>query len=417
MATEVEINGSRVKAIQYGLSLAGWKVSTTDHSPFCFMYGTLRLQGVKVNGPVTVSGQAGIEMYDVSSRVGLQENEMEEWARSEEVRAVFPDVRQLLQGEERRRQFVREGNGWIPYECLQLRKMRKKLVQTCEVQGKVDYSKDTLVSGSGQQSEELPLQMERFVQQLETELPKELEKRSPSEREKLRQEVLQRINDLKNLPAPTEEEVKNLIQNMHEGEGGNTDFVALKLYFDKEYRFRYRALLSLKLPPGRILDQDILTYRKDLKLMLEHGKACAGDYGFDIKSRGSYGGGGSCWHAVDSDTQSQRAYSIDNNTSLAGPLALEDAVARGVLRKATNADAEAWVQAVMRSNPKRNELPETRSHAYVVLKEFIYPAGLYGGDSASFFIPKGVPMPIGIHGHSVVYDFNTLQCHGYMCGR
>jgi hypothetical protein len=51
----------------------------------------------------------------------------------------------------------------------------------------------------------------------------------------------------------------------------------------------------------------------------------------------------------------------------------------------------------------------------VVLKPFTYPAGLYGGNSATFLIPKGVPKPKGNSGHSSVYDFNTLNCQGALC--
>jgi hypothetical protein len=118
---------------------------------------------------------------------------------------------------------------------------------------------------------------------------------------------------------------------------------------------------------------------------------------------------------------------FDKNAPLAGPAGLEDAVARGLLRKAENTDVEAWVNAVMTANPNRDVPPiagqgrpappkPSTFRAYVVLKEFVFPAGLYGGNSATFFIPKGVPMPIGDPGHSAVYDFNTLRCHGAVCG-
>ncbi len=54
-------------------------------------------------------------------------------------------------------------------------------------------------------------------------------------------------------------------------------------------------------------------------------------------------------------------------------------------------------------------------NAYVVLKPFTYPAGLYGGNSATFLIPKGVLKPAGNPGHSAVFDFNTLNCQGPLC--
>jgi len=118
----------------------------------------------------------------------------------------------------------------------------------------------------------------------------------------------------------------------------------------------------------------------------------------------------------------------DTSAPLAGQAGLEDAVEKGGLRKATPKDAEAWAKAVIETSPKRDEPPvkgiEIPSlqlprlyHAYVVLKPFTYPAGLYGANMATFFIPKGIIMPKGNPGHSAIYDFNTMDCQGALCGR
>ncbi|TKB89433.1 MAG: hypothetical protein E8D40_18085 [Nitrospira sp.] len=117
---------------------------------------------------------------------------------------------------------------------------------------------------------------------------------------------------------------------------------------------------------------------------------------------------------------------LDESAPLAGSLGLEDAVTRGLLRRATSADAEAWVNALSEANPtpdippiasKGTPRPRQPSlhNAFVVLKEFVYPAGLYGGNLATFYVPKGVPMPMGDPGHSSVYDFKTLRCKGAIC--
>ena len=52
---------------------------------------------------------------------------------------------------------------------------------------------------------------------------------------------------------------------------------------------------------------------------------------------------------------------------------------------------------------------------YVVLKPWTFPAGLYGGNSITVFVEKGVPLPEGNPGHSEVYDFNTMICYGPGC--
>jgi hypothetical protein len=116
----------------------------------------------------------------------------------------------------------------------------------------------------------------------------------------------------------------------------------------------------------------------------------------------------------------------DKSAPIAGPLGLEDAVKRGLLRRATSADSEAWVKALSEANPKPDVPPiagkgivlakqPSLHNAFVVLKEFVYPAGLYGGNLATFYVPKGVPMPTGNPGHSSVYDFNALRCKGPSC--
>ena len=48
------------------------------------------------------------------------------------------------------------------------------------------------------------------------------------------------------------------------------------------------------------------------------------------------------------------------------------------------------------------------SRAYVVLKKFKYPGGLLNEYKVIFFIPIGVPEPIGEIGHSASYDYKNL---------
>lgn len=118
---------------------------------------------------------------------------------------------------------------------------------------------------------------------------------------------------------------------------------------------------------------------------------------------------------------------FDPKAPLAGQAGLDAAVAQGVLRHATAADADAWVTARAENAPPRDVPPiagvgQPKSprpglyHAYVVLKAFTYPAGLYGANAATFFVPRGTPRPTGNPGHSAVYDFESLSCVGALCG-
>jgi len=103
----------------------------------------------------------------------------------------------------------------------------------------------------------------------------------------------------------------------------------------------------------------------------------------------------------------------------AGRAGLEEALSRGQLRRATVADAQEWADRSAKYAFEKDGVPMPtqrrpkniimRDNAYVVLKPFTYPSGLYGDNAATFFIPDGVPAPKGNPGHSAIFDFNTLH--------
>lgn len=114
----------------------------------------------------------------------------------------------------------------------------------------------------------------------------------------------------------------------------------------------------------------------------------------------------------------------DKNSPLAGEAGLEQAMRKGILRRATLKDATKWINALKRKYAIQNrqppDIPPDLNNAYVVLKKFTYPAGLFGGHSATFYIPEGVPQPAGNYGHSKIYDLNSisLECSGgSACGQ
>lgn len=118
----------------------------------------------------------------------------------------------------------------------------------------------------------------------------------------------------------------------------------------------------------------------------------------------------------------------DPDAPLAGTADLDAAVRKGLLRPATQADAQAWASA-RAARPGQPKLPPVAGighpsprppelfRAYVVLGPMTFPAGLFGADAATFFVPKGVPTPSGNPGHSAIYDYNTLDCRGAICDR
>lgn len=102
----------------------------------------------------------------------------------------------------------------------------------------------------------------------------------------------------------------------------------------------------------------------------------------------------------------------DRYAVLSGQAAIDSAVAKGLLRPATAADADVWV-ILGRSGTRKPGLYKS----YVVLAPFSYPSGLAGDDAVTFFILRNGPRPSGNPGQSVVYDFNTMMCIGQRCGR
>ncbi len=122
---------------------------------------------------------------------------------------------------------------------------------------------------------------------------------------------------------------------------------------------------------------------------------------------------------VSQDTTPESFY--DKSAPVAGLAGIEDAIKKGFLRNATLADLDAWYAAIDQAAPPalNQGLPKPRMSStfrkYVVLKRFTYPPGLYGGNSVSFLIPKGVPRPEGNPGHSTVYDLNGPSCQGASC--
>jgi hypothetical protein len=118
---------------------------------------------------------------------------------------------------------------------------------------------------------------------------------------------------------------------------------------------------------------------------------------------------------------------IDLKAPKAGQEGVDDAVAAGILRKATSQDLEDWANLVepqdeLQAKVHGDTHQTSRSHgfmgfhSYVAMKPFVFPNGLYGANSITVFVMKGVPLPTGNPGHSTVYDFNTKKCaYGTEC--
>lgn len=104
---------------------------------------------------------------------------------------------------------------------------------------------------------------------------------------------------------------------------------------------------------------------------------------------------------------------FEREAPLAGQAALDQAVKKGILRRATLDDAAIWTSLLKRKydlqKRKPPNIPPDLNNAYVILEKFTYPPGLTGNNSATFYIAEGAPPPKGDYGHSKVYDLNSIS--------
>jgi hypothetical protein len=79
---------------------------------------------------------------------------------------------------------------------------------------------------------------------------------------------------------------------------------------------------------------------------------------------------------------------------------IDKLIAQGALRAATGDEIFAWKSA----DPELAAYGLVREGEadYTILKPFTFPEGMYGAGSATFILPKGVPMPSGDIGHNTV---------------
>jgi uncharacterized membrane protein len=115
----------------------------------------------------------------------------------------------------------------------------------------------------------------------------------------------------------------------------------------------------------------------------------------------------------------------DHESPLTGEAGLEQLMREGKLRPARRDDMLAWeeMRRLTSGQPPLNIVDRQPPHeagrilrnTYVVLSPMRFPAGLYGAHSATFIVPRGIPLPEGDPGHSRVLDINSARCVGVAC--
>jgi len=103
-----------------------------------------------------------------------------------------------------------------------------------------------------------------------------------------------------------------------------------------------------------------------------------------------------------------------------GQKGIQRLIELGLLRRATDADINTWVEKASARYRKFNptlsvQKPFGPQGVYTVLGKMRYPEGLFGGHSVAFLIPAGIPTPEGHPGHSAVYYLDEGKCNGPGC--
>jgi hypothetical protein len=113
------------------------------------------------------------------------------------------------------------------------------------------------------------------------------------------------------------------------------------------------------------------------------------------------------------------ASAYSTGMTLDGPLGLQRLQAKGFIRRATRADADK-LGAILTAKSKTGHLAPVRPYleageTYVVLRPIEVPTGMYGGNSATFLLPSGVPFPNDPGSHNTYWSMETAECRGPGC--
>jgi hypothetical protein len=96
-----------------------------------------------------------------------------------------------------------------------------------------------------------------------------------------------------------------------------------------------------------------------------------------------------------------------------------EALRKGELRLANSGDIGRWKSSHARRTGKgaSRSFDEHVSHmdAYLVVKDFEIPDGLYGAHAVVFVVESRAPFPRGEGGHSPILDIDSGSCVGVVC--
>lgn len=105
---------------------------------------------------------------------------------------------------------------------------------------------------------------------------------------------------------------------------------------------------------------------------------------------------------------------VQINVPMVETLGLTAAIAGGIIRPAKQHDIDSWLAGFENklSDFNRKEAAQRMDPAYVVVKNYAVPLGLFGAKAVTFLVPKGVGLRNAPSGHSMILDLNDYKCIG-----
>lgn len=119
VSSVTEVNGEIRAVNRYSLTEKGWAASTSKRQSSCLVYGKPKYLGITSFAPKAINAEAGLEVYEVHARSGFESSrELLPWAQDPEVIAAFPKIRETVEGKDLALLMVRGGGNWVEYQSL-----------------------------------------------------------------------------------------------------------------------------------------------------------------------------------------------------------------------------------------------------------------------------------------------------------
>ncbi|MDP9140451.1 MAG: hypothetical protein M3O62_06635 [Pseudomonadota bacterium] len=330
-------DGVVAESLRYGLTGAGWAVSTTHRRPFCLAYGAPAFRGLSSFRRIPMDPKSKREHYAVTGKTGFSSiGALEPWARSKAVLAAFPEIQAQLDGKEfqvtleRTAQKLWAVRGARPTSLVERpapgslppEEEIKTLIRRRHGDGpEAPWSSGNICLPGGEEVDESIRTSDRHYavaiidgkirkpnDRVSNALPhlealvaagvltKSVRAGIPSGAKSSSSDASGHIYEM----APQYRSAVRSDRNncFHLGKA-DVKFVAFKQDLDArgQPRVKYRIRLRYPEPPKWMGNSRVLEHWTELRNLLTQGEACDGNFTYSAADRDLRGGAGSCWPA------------------------------------------------------------------------------------------------------------------------